>query len=299
MPKAISIAFSLFIASGVFGQTPTRIAYLLPPDWQVPGVASIMDACVCIGSYVNGKFLPATEAGASVSDFDKALVSTQMNFSAGQLLLGITPAGRKLKAVVDNVDLNAINDVGFPTLTVRVRSKHGLSDGAMLMTSAIKLRMLHRRSARLDSVVEYLLYERAQELWNRHLPERAYDERPSHFTLKRPIAERLDELPGVIVVRFPMDIVEHDLNGDGRIVHDDRGQMFFIYSTTARRIIREEFGHPEWAPGSTVRTIKPWMYFRAGVSNSVYFVGENTSGWESREVALFDLRTGREILKCL
>ncbi|QQS45193.1 MAG: hypothetical protein IPM66_14655 [Acidobacteriota bacterium] len=299
MSKVISIAISLFMVSGVIGQTPIRLAYLLPSDWQVPGAASIMDACVCIGSYMNGQFQTATETSALAPDFDKALVKTLMNFSVGQTLLGIAPTGRKLRAVVDKTDPDAISDVGFPTLTVRVRSKQGLSDGALLMTSTIILRLLHRRSASLGAGVEYLLHKRAQELWNRHLQERAYDERPTHFTLKRPIVERIDELPDVIVVRFPMDIVERDLNGDGRTGHDDRGQMFFIYSTTDRRIIREEFGHPEWAPGSTVRTITPRMYFRVEASNSVYFIGENSSGWESGEFALFDLRTGREILKCL
>lgn len=129
-------------------------------------------------------------------------------------------------------------------------------------------------------------------------PERTDDERPSRFTLKRPIVESVRELPGVIIVRFPMDIEEDNLNGDGRIVHDDRGQMFFIYSTTASRIIREEFGHPEWSPGSTVRTIKPWMYFKLETDNAVFFIGENTSGWESSKVALFDLQTGREVLTC-
>ncbi len=95
-----------------------------------------------------------------------------------------------------------------------------------------------------------------------------------------------------------MDIEEDNLNGDGKTYHDDRGQMFFIYSTSARRIIRAEFGHPEWSPGSTVRTIKPAMYFQVGSAGPVFFVGKNASGWEASEYGLFDLKTGRELLGC-
>jgi hypothetical protein len=297
MIRTLCITFSLLMASVVYGQTQTRMAYVLPPDWQFPGT-KVASACVFLGIHANGQFKPAADLNASFSGFDRAFVNSVNAFSVGQHLIGITPDGQKLQTTVNSIDPKAINELGIPTLTVDIPDVSVLRGGALLMTSEMPLRVLRPQTTRLNSTIEKLLRVHAQQLWNRHLPERTADERPSRFTLKRAIVESVKELPGVIVVRFPMDIVEDNLNRDGRAVHDDRGQMFFIYSTTDRRIIREEFGHPEWSPGSTVRKIKPWLYFKPGTDNSVLFVGQNTSGWESSEVGLFDLQTGREVLTC-
>jgi hypothetical protein len=295
MIRIICINFALLITTSTFGQT--HLAYVLPPDWQIPG-NGVLSACIFLGNFKNERFQPTVGLKDFSSDFDRAVVKCAKAFSTGQKLLGITPEGQKFKATVNSIDPEASNDLGVFMLKINLPPGHILNNGALLMTSAIPLRNMHRRTERLDPAVESLLRLRAQKLWNHHLPERSNDERPSRFTLEPPIVESVKELPGVIVVRFPMDIVEDNLNGDGRIDHDDRGQMFFIYSTIDKRVIREEFGHPEWASASTVRTIKPWMYFKVGVGDSVFFIGENTSGWESEEAALFDLKTGREILSC-
>src|SRR5262249_30155965 len=168
----------------------------------------------------------------------------------------------------DRVDPGATNAVGAPSLVIRVPTRPTLREGAWLMTSAFPLKILPRRPAHLDAAAKSLLRAHAAELWNRHLSERPPDERPVRFRLRNPIVERVDALPGVITVRIPLDIEERNpKGGKSRPIRDERGQMFFVYSTATRRIIREEFGHPEWSPHSTVRTIKPWMYLQAGAGN--------------------------------
>lgn len=298
MLRTICTACLLLIASSARGQPPIQLAFVPPAEWQTPGPTSTVSACVFLGSYEGGAFLPAPELRSSPADFDEAFANSVAAFSPGQVLLGVTPAAQRVEARVDRVDPGATNTLGAPTLVIRVPPRPPLRDGAWLMTSALPLRVLPRRPARLDAATKSLLRARARELWNRHLPERAPDERPIRFKLRNPIVERVDELPGVITVRYPMDIEEHNPKSKGRTIHDERGQMFFVYSTATHKIIREEFGHPEWSPQSTVRTIKPWMYLQAGTGGGVFFVGPNTAGWESDEVALFDLRTGRDVLTC-
>jgi hypothetical protein len=57
--------------------------------------------------------------------------------------------------------------------------------------------------------------------------------------------------------------------------------MFFIYSVADGKVVRGEFGHPEWAFDSTVQAIRPKLYFRLGTSPDIYFVAETEGGWES------------------
>jgi hypothetical protein len=298
MLRTIWAACLFLAAANAYAQGPIQLAYVPPAEWQSPGPTSTVAGCVFLGDYESGGFLPAPELRSSQPDFDEAFATSIAAFSAGQGLLAVGPAGQRFNVTVDRVDPGATNAIGAPSLVIRVPTRPPLRDGAWLMTSAFPLRILPRRPARLDAAAKSLLRARAAELWNRHLSERAPDERPVRFRLRNPIAERVDALPGVITVRIPLDIEERNPKGKGRTIHDERGQLFFVYSTATRRIIREAFGHPEWSPQSTVRTIKPWMYLQAGTGNGVYFVGQNSEGWESDEVALFDLRSGREVLTC-
>jgi len=297
MLRATCITSLLLLASSANAQTPVQLAWVPPSEWQSSGPRSTVSACVFLGSHEAGEFRPAPELHSSSPDFDEAFANVVTAFSQGQALLGVTPAGQRFQTTVDRVDPGATNTAGAPSLVVRVPARPALHEGALLMTSSFPLRVLQRRQAHLDAATRSALRARAGELWNRHVSERPENDRPMRYKLKSPIVERLQELPGVIIVRFPVDIEERNPRGKGRSIHDDRGQMFFIYSTADRRIIREAFGHPEWSPRSTVRTIKPWMYLQAGTGNGVFFVGQNSSG-EADEVALFDLRTGRDVLTC-
>jgi hypothetical protein len=298
MLRTICVACLLLAVSDAYAQAPIQLAYVPPAEWQSPGPTSTVSACVFLGGYEGGGFLPSPELRSSPADFDEAFATSIATFSPGQVLLALGPTGQRFNLTVDRVDPGATNAVGAPSLVIRVPTRPTLREGAWLMTSAVPLRILPRRPARLDAFAKSLFRARAGELWNRHLPERPPDERPLRFRLRNPIVERVDALPGVITVRIPIDIEERNPKAKGRNIHDERGQMFFLYSTATRRIIREEFGHPEWSAHSTVRTIKPWMFLQAGPNNGVYFVGQNSAGWESDEVALFDLRTGREVLTC-
>jgi hypothetical protein len=300
MLRTICVAAGLLLAAcSAYAQAPIQLAYVPPAEWQSPGPTSTVAACVFLGSYESGGFLPAAELRSAPPDFDEAFATSIAAFSAGEGLLAVGPAGQRFNVTVDRVDPGATNAVGAPSLVIRVPTRPTLREGAWLMTSNVPLRILPRRPARLDAAAKSLFRARARELWDRHLSERPPDERPLRYRLRNPIVERVDALPGVITVRIPMDIEERNpKGGKARTIHDERGQMFFVYSTETRRIIREEFGHPEWSQHSTVRTIKPWMFLQAGSNNAVFFVGQNSAGWESDEVALFDLRTGREVLTC-
>lgn len=94
------------------------------------------------------------------------------------------------------------------------------------------------------------------------------------------------------MVRYPLDLIEA---GGGR---DKRAQAFFMYSVKEGRIIRAAFGHPEWAFTSSVLTVQPEIYFRITGDGRTYFVGLHVGGWEDTTRALYDFRTGRELLLC-
>jgi len=287
------------VAGVAVGQSPVYLAYIEPDEKSESRSPNVtQSACIFMGSYESGRFVKAPEMANPHSGLEKAMNRIIRAFPAKQQLSGVDRQGHKLRAIVESTNPDSIQDLGMVTLEARIQGDTMLSGGVLLSTRPLTIRILRSEPARLAPAVDTLLRKRANQLWLKHLPELSADERPSRYTLKSPIVERIESVPGLLTITYPMDIEDDNLNGDGQIVHDDRGSMFFIYSEADRKVVLGEFGHPEWSPGSTVWTIKPELFFRIGTGSDVFFVGPSQGGWESTEYGIFDLRTGREVLRC-
>lgn len=301
MPRHIFAIFSLCALTTVFAseQQLFYLAYVQPERQFTSRVPQLNQAgCVFMGSYEAGRFAKAPEISESNPDIELAVRRILGAFPYRQQLTGVDRRGRLVKATVESANPDNINDIGEVTLRVHIQGGTTPLDGALLTTKPIAIRVLRRESVHLPSAVNIMLRQRAKELWIKHLPEQSIYHQSSRYTLKPPLVERIEGVPGVLTVLYPMDIEEDNLYGDGQNVHDNRGSMFFIYSEADHKVIRGEFGHPEWSSDSTVWTIKPELYFRISTSSDVFFVGVSEGGWESIGHGMFDLRTGREVLSC-
>jgi hypothetical protein len=232
-----------------------------------------------------------------------AVKSVLAAFPDGKVLDGIDMKGNRIKGRIVSSDPEAVNDIGGITLSAEI-IRGPRNKGAILFTSPLAIRILKREPAKLSASIDSILRGKAQKLWTKHLPERYPEEQPSGFALKAPLVEHIEGAEGILTVLYPMDIRSWTIRSqNGEIVsrepeHDDRGSMFFIYSIRDKKIILAEFGHPEWSSGSTVRTVKPNVYFQIGNNPEIFFIGEDNGGWESLGHSLFNLRTGQEIMPC-
>jgi hypothetical protein len=227
---------------------------------------------IFLGWFEHNSFVPAPELSKTGPDrYATAAKNLLSAFQVGQTLVGIDRKGRPVSARIEQT--NPAPDLG--EYSVNLSYPNGsLRQDALFGTKVLPIRILRRESASLSPDIDLKLRDRANQLWLHHLSERALDERNARFTLGSPNVERVASAPELLVVQFPVDMEEPGGS------HDDRGSMFFIYSRTEHRIIRGEFGHPEWAPGSSVLTIKPEFYFRMGTNASIFFVGVHQGGWE-------------------
>ncbi len=126
-----------------------------------------------------------------------------------------------------------------------------------------------------------------------HLPERIPEVQPSRYDVRGAIVESLPSEPGILAIQYSLELFYPDS------ADRDSATAFFLYSEADRRILRASFGHPEWSSGGSVVTIRPQIYFRVSGDKRVYFLGEHFGGWEdSSTYAIFDFRTGRDLLRC-
>jgi hypothetical protein len=136
-------------------------------------------------------------------------------------------------------------------------------------------------------MVQDQILARAELLWNRAISERLSEKR-LRYALGRPQVATVHG-SGMLAIYYPLDIEP---------MHDNRGSMFFLYSEKQHEIIRDEFGHPEWALQSSARTIHPEFYFRIKGMPDVHFLAAYTGGWEDSGYAIINLGTGRTELYC-
>ena len=286
VPIVAAVALCLCVPAAGLAQTVAHFAYVEPD--RDSSSQSQQSGCLFIGSLRDGRFVATTET----PDTDRlnALEEVLPAFPPQRPLTGVDRRGRTIRAQVESADAGGIEDIGGRSVSVRVQGT-APSDGILLSTVPISIRVLRREQAQLSAAAEALLQKRANELWLAHLPEREPDERPSAYTLKRSRVERIEGAPGLLVVAYEMAISREP----GR---DDRGSVFFIYSVADGKVVRSQFGHPEWEFDSTVVAIRPKLYFRLGTSSDIYFVAVTEGGWESYRHGIYDLRTGREVLQC-
>ena len=59
-------------------------------------------------------------------------------------------------------------------------------------------------------------------LFKKHVPETVSNERPSGLEIREPIVETLNEAPDLLLVKYPLVLIENEG------VRDDRAQAFFF-----------------------------------------------------------------------
>jgi hypothetical protein len=238
-------------------------------------------------SFVRAPELSSTDDGA----YERAAAKVRSAFPAGLELFVVNDSGRRSRATVRRTNLVE----GLGVYSIEVDFAKGVpKGGALLSTAPLPTRGLRPRTAVLPQSVNQQLQNHARELWQKHLKELsplAREETPSAFRLGPPKVEVVDEEPTQLVVQYPAEF----MLGEGKF---DDIWIFFLYSLTDKRIVRSEFGHPEWSNGSTVLTIKPEIYFTVKGNPRIFFVGTYQGGWEEWGHAIYDLRTGRDLIFC-
>lgn len=268
----------------------SAVQMLAAADATILVISAEEGACVMLGHYTGGGFSPASELANANPDKYRAAAERLLGlFREGDAISGLDSKRRKVNAVITSI--NTAPELGESSLqlTSRPATNRRL---ALLARPKLPIIVLSATRTRLTEAIDRQLRMRIDELWKAHLPERSPEEQPIRFEVLKPLVERLPEEPDILVVRYPLDLIEP---GGGR---DDRAQAFFMYSVTERRIIRAAFGHPEWAFTSSVLTIQPEVYFRIAGDSRTYFVGLHEGGWEDTTRALYDFRTGQAVLLC-
>jgi hypothetical protein len=256
-------------------------------------IADKQSACVMLGAYGGrGRFTPATELSSSGPDgywlAGKSILGT---FRTGESLSGIDSRNRRTRASVSAI--HTLPELGESSLKLTGTARWQDGVVAVLTKPPLPIRLLHSKRIHLAQDIDILLRREIDGLIAKHLPERVAAERPSRFEVGRPIAESLSEAPDIVLVKYPLALIGHA--GE----RDDRAQAFFHISVSGKRVVRAAFGHAEWAFASSVLTIWPEMYFRVAGEESIYFVGLHQGGWEDAfGRAIYDLRTGKEVLIC-
>ena len=265
----VTIICSIVVGLPASAQTSTYLAYL-EPHWHESADPNFWLGSVCVAPFEQGQFRNQSK------DIDYIVLMKQVlkHFPPELHLKGINNEGGFVEAIVDKTNPENLGQLGFYSMHVWMRNGAN-SRRALVATQNLDFQILNHEPEELDDRDEAILNERANELWKKHLNELPEKYRPSGYILKTPIVQRVEGAPNILTIRYPMNIYDKSEKGD------DRGQMFFIYSQSTHSIIRSEFGHPEWSPGSSVLTIRPHFYFRIGKTSPVMFVGDCKLGWES------------------
>ena len=166
----------------------------------------------------------------------------------------------------------------------------GYSDVFMFWTGPVPVHSVQPTPVQLDSASETALERRGRALWSAAIAELDLRDRPTsmRFGLRR--NDQVRGATGIVVSWWQVVLGR----SDGP--EDPRGAVFFIYSTTERKILYSTFGHPEWSPVSRLTYVRPYVYFRIGDDPRVYCLTEYSGAWESSGVAIFDVGGARPVI---
>jgi len=155
------------------------------------------------------------------------------------------------------------------------------------------VRLLAVDTVSLPAELEQLLPTLVDSLFRAALLERQPEERPLSFTIKPARALHVAEAADVLLAVVPLDLSGKDWTDNGR------ASAFVVCDSLHKRVVYAVFGHPEWAPAenSQLITVVPYVFFQVAADPRVYFVGRSSGPWESLENSVFDVRTGRSVLK--
>ena len=272
----------LMCSSCLFLQKPIHLAY------SDEGVG-----CVFLGSLHGKQFVTAPEL-KSKDERRYVTSATRIlkEFEKGKSYSGYDDAGYPIRVIVFNTD-PATDQLGFYTIDVDFEIGTQRNIG-LFGTKALPINVLQYPLTHLAPEIDQELRAEADRLWAKHLLERlADDTRPLEYRLLPPKVTRIEQMLSVL---YPMEI--YVASEEVVMGNDDRGSMFFFYSLMDQKIVRGEFGHPEWSPGSTVLTIIPKFYFSIADDHERYVLARYSGGWEDHGNAILDVRTGRALLIC-
>lgn len=267
-------------------------SFLLGADHRVSLlVAERESSCALLGYYKDGVFEVAGKLKRSDPDwFFHAADEVLKSFRLNEVLLGVDQNGRKRSAVVQKIEPRP--ELGFFAVEL---GKDGWGDAtvALLGQRQIPMRLLKHRRGSLPAGLDMKLRDEVKVLLAKHRKELPPGSRSELDNVLEPEVISLREAPRVLLVRYPLSLVDEG----GSL--DKSAQAFFLVDLPTQRIIRGEFGHPEWSSGSTVLKIVPEMFFRLAGSPRIYFLAAYATGWEDvGRHAIFDLATGQEVLHC-
>ncbi len=239
------------------------------------------------GSFVSDIPLDSPDSEAYFSGLKKSLA----RFRPNETLRGVAANGQSAGVSVGAT--RVVEDLGEYSIDL-VPTGNRPAGLAMFLRPGRNVSILRpQRRSVLAVEIDRRLRAKLRDLWSVHLSERIPEMRPGGYEVRSTIVESLRSEPGILAIQYSLELTYPDTA--------DRGfaTAFFLYSTTEGRILRSAFGHPEWSNGSSVLTIRPQIYFRVGGDKRTYFLGEHFGGWEdSSTYAIYDFRTGRDLLLC-
>ena len=163
---------------------------------------------------------------------------------------------------------------------------------------------------KLDEAALKQIQNEALRLWKealKELPEYYEMRTLPRIELLAPTIQKVEGVEEVVTVLIPtliktsVSFVEKGLKHE--FEHVDDTSVFFIYSVLERKIVFGSLGNPGWDPNETRMltvepvTVKPLAYFQIFGESSVYFLGEHSLAWEHHGYAIFNLKSGKVLLK--
>jgi hypothetical protein len=241
-----------------------------------------------LGYYEGGHFVDRPDEPGD--RFDAIVSEVSAKFSVGTELAGVDREGHPTRIKLEGIDEMYADDEIAPVYKVSALQRE--SNTPYILTSpAMDIHVAIAEKAELDPETDKTLRARATEVWRKALRRgRMPEDQASRIEIGHASVERVSAGDSkYLMVLYPITIF---WSGSKRT--DDRGQAFLIFSETERRVTFGSFGHPEWnSEGTGVITIRPLLYFRIGSDSRTYFLGTNTSGWESHgEFAIFEIPSG-------
>lgn len=281
-------SFTSFFVFAAFASAQSVVYY---------GYADPHNTCVLLGWSEGARFVQA--AGGSPSErTDSAAASVLQHFSVDMALRGVSQSGAPVQVRIK--EKRGKRDFEAYTFKLSPTPNLPKDEGVLFGPVAPPIRVVPTSHPKLSTEVDNTLRREADRLARRVVDNTYELSRPSSYTVTLGVPS-VWQVRGTsnLAVTYPVHaIVRYDATEAGS--RDDRASVFFLYSPREKRILRGEFGHPEWEGGAAgdVLTIKPEFFFTLRGGNEVYFLADRYWGWEDWGHGIFSMETGKEVLYC-
>lgn len=251
------------------------------------------NSCMFLGWSDGARFVeePTLEAGGSV---DGAASWTVEHFPLDTPMQGTTPHGRAMAVRLGDKTSDA--RLGHESITLLDRPEWAEGDGVLFGPRGAPIELVTAAHPGLPRDVDRALRREGEVLVADAIDGLIAMDRPKSYSTMAPSVWKVPGIDSLAVV-YPLDFLSAYDDGSGTN-HDKHGVLFFLYSLKRHRVVRSDFGHPDWKIAGHVLTIKPEFFFRLRQGTDTYLLAHRYGGNEDWGHAIYNMRTGEEALYC-